>query len=294
MNSQRKTILVFGATGQQGGAATSNLLADGWHVRTVTRDPLSEAARALEHAGVQLFAGDMTDRSSLDAAMQGAYGVFSVQPPVWEPGDAATDQEILMGKNVADAAKEAGVRHFVYASNSGAEQQARFRYFAKWEMEKYIKTLAFPATTILRPSGFMESYASPFYGIQHGTLADATDPVVPAKCIAVDDIGVFVALAFKDPDTFAGKTIELAGDALTPPRMAAAIARATGRPIEYVHVPIETVRQQNESLARIYEWLNGDGYEVDFPALRNFHPGLMTFEAWLEKKGAALFEQRFR
>lgn len=51
----------------------------------------------------------MEDRGSLDAAMRGVYGVFSVQPPEWNPSDAATDKEIRMGKNVADAAKDAGV-----------------------------------------------------------------------------------------------------------------------------------------------------------------------------------------
>lgn len=293
MTSSNKTVLVLGATGQQGGAAAAHLLADGWQVRAFTRDISSKTALALTRAGAQLVSGDMGERTSLDAAMQGVYGVFSVQPPIWEPSDASTAEEIQLGKNVADAAKEAGVQHFVYSSNSGADQQSRFRYFAKWEIEQYIQTLGLQ-TTILRPSGFMESYVSPFYGIQNGTLTEATNPDVPVNCIAVDDIGAFIMLAFKHPDIFLGKTIEIAGDALTPPNIAAAITRATGRPINYVQIPIETVRQHNETLARIYEWLNVNGYEVDFPTLRNLHPGLMNFATWLEKKGKAMFEDFFR
>ena len=293
MASFNKTVLVLGATGQQGGAVAAHLLTDGWQVRAFTRDTSSKAARALAQAGAQLVSGDMGERTSLDAAMQGVYGVFSVQPPMWEPSDASTTVEIQLGKNVADAAKDAGVQHFVYSSNSGADKQSRFRYFAKWEIEQYIKSLGLQAT-ILRPSGFMESYVSPFYGVQNGTLAEATNPDVPVKCIAVDDIGVFVMLAFKHPDKFWGKTIEIAGDALTPPSMAAAFTRATGRPVNYVQIPIETVRQHSDIMARIYEWLNGDGYEVDFPTLRNLHPGLMNLDAWLEKKGKAMFEVLFR
>ncbi|MBJ9990823.1 NmrA/HSCARG family protein [Paenibacillus sp. S28] len=293
MTTLQKTILVLGATGQQGGAVAAHLLADGWQVRAFTRDPSSKAAQTLAQAGAQLFRGDLGDRVSLDAAMQGVHGVFSVQPPTWEPSDARTAEEIRWGKNAADAAKDAGVQHFVYSSNSGADVQSRFRYFAKWEIEQYIKTLGLPAT-ILRPSGFMESYASPFYGIQHGTLAEATNPDVPVYCIAVDDIGAFVKLAFKHPGEFLGKTIEIAGDARTPPSIASAITRATGRPISYVQIPIETIRQHNETLARIYEWLNGDGYEVDFPTLRSLHPGLMDFDTWLEKKGKAMFEVLFQ
>ncbi|QAY65846.1 NmrA/HSCARG family protein [Paenibacillus protaetiae] len=290
MSGLNRSILVIGATGQQGRAATRQLLADGWQVRALTRDPSSPAAQIIAQAGAQLFQGDMENRNSLDEAMQGVYGVFSVLPPEWNPNDAATEKEIRMGKNVADAAKAAVVRHFIFSSVSGADKQARFRYLAKWEIEKYIKNLGLPAT-ILRPSGFMESYANPLFGIQNGTLTEATKPDVPVKLIAVEDIGVFVKIFFGHPDEFLGKTIEVAGDALTPPNIAAAIAKATGRPISYVHLPIETVRNNNATLADLYEWLNGEGYEVDFNLLRNWHPEVMNFEDWLEKQGKALFQK---
>jgi len=288
-----KTILVLGATGRQGGSATAQLLADGWRVRALTRDPSSQAARALAQAEAEVVAGDMGNGASLDAAMQGVHGVFSVQPPDWNPSDASAAEELQLGKNVVDAARDAGVRHFVYSSVNGADQQSRFRNLAKWEIEQYIRAIGLPAT-ILRPSGFMENYASSGFGVQNGTLTEATNPDVPVKLIAVDDIGAFVRLAFNDPETFTGKTLEIAGDALTPPQIAEAIARATGRSVRYVHIPIDAVRRQNEILARIYEWLNGEGYEVDFPALRSLHPGLMNFDTWLERRGKALFKALFR
>ncbi|TDF92359.1 NmrA/HSCARG family protein [Paenibacillus piri] len=292
MMSVSGTVLVLGATGQQGGSVTTHLLANGWPVRALTRNPASKAAQALAQAGAQLVQGDMGERAALDAAMQGVYGVFSVQPPEWQPSDASTAEEIRLGINVVDAARSAGVRHLVYSSVNGAEQQSRFRYLAKWEIERYIRSVDVQAT-ILRPSGFMESYANPFFGIRNGVLAEATKPDVPMKLIAVDDIGTFVMLAFNDPGHFVGKTIEIAGDALTPAELAVAISRSLNRPIRYTHIPIETVRQQNETLARLYEWLNGDGYEVDFAALRKLHPHLMSFEAWLVKKGRTMFEALF-
>ncbi|MEK5056917.1 hypothetical protein BK126_18675 [Paenibacillus sp. FSL H7-0326] len=290
MSGYNRSILVIGATGQQGGAATRQLLEDGWQVRALTRDPSSLTAKIIAQAGAQLFQGDMENRNSLDEAMRGVYGVFSVQPPEWNPSDAATEKELRMGKNVADAAKAAQVRHFVYSSVSGADKQARFRYLAKWEIEKYIKKLGLPAT-ILRPSSFMENYANSLFGIQNGTLTEAIKPDIPVKLIAVEDIGVFVKISFRHPDVFLGKTIEIAGDALTPPNIAAAIAKATGRSISYVHLSIETVRKNNETLADLYEWLNGEGYEVDIKLLRNLHPKLMNFEDWVERQGKALFQQ---
>jgi len=288
MTVNKRTILVLGATGQQGGATAAQLLADGWQVRAFTRDPSSPAARALALAGASLHQGDMEDSSSLAEAMRGVYGVFSVQPPEWDPSDAAAEKEIRMGIRVADAAKEAGVRRFVYSSVSGADRQARFRYLAKWEIEKHIRSLGLHAT-ILRPSGFMESYVNPMFGIRNGTLTEATRADVPVKLIAVEDIGVFAKLAFRHPEEWRGKTVEIAGDAVTPPEIASAISKAVGLHVRHVQLSIESVRQHNETIARLYEWLNGESYEVDYPALRELHPNLMTFEAWLEKKGKAMF-----
>src|SRR4051794_12036467 len=107
-----KIILVTGATGQQGGATARHLLAQGWRVRAFVRNPA--AAQALQQAGAELVQGDMNDAASLEAAMQGVYGVFSVQ--------AHTSDETRQGKNVADAAKAAGVQHLVYTSVGGADE----------------------------------------------------------------------------------------------------------------------------------------------------------------------------
>ncbi|MBB6729967.1 NmrA/HSCARG family protein [Cohnella zeiphila] len=293
MGNAGKTILVMGATGRQGGATARRLLADGWSVRAFTRAPSDEAAQRLAREGARLCAGDMNDRDALDAAMEGTYGVFSVQPPEWDPSDAATDKEIQLGRNVADAAMQAGVRHFVYSSVGGADRQARFRYSAKWEIEKHIREIGLRAT-VLRPAGFMESYANPLFGLNDGILAEATKPDVPVKLIAVDDVASFAALAFERPEEFVGRTIELAGDAPTPLEMAASISKALRRPVRYANVPIAAIRSRNETLADLYEWLNGDSYEVNFNELRRLHPALMTFDAWLGAKGAALLEAALR
>ena len=74
-----KVIAVTGATGQQGGAVARKLLADGWKVRALTRDANKPAAQELVSLGAELVSGDMENRIELDAAFQGAYGVFSVQ-----------------------------------------------------------------------------------------------------------------------------------------------------------------------------------------------------------------------
>src|SRR5690348_8778434 len=79
MSNSNKEILVIGSTGLQGGTVVRHLLAHGYRVRALCRDPGSALARAVADKGVRVVRGDLEDRASLDAAVKGVYGVFSVQ-----------------------------------------------------------------------------------------------------------------------------------------------------------------------------------------------------------------------
>jgi len=148
MNNKEKIILVTGATGQQGGASARHLQARGWRVRALTRDPHTAAARALADAGVKVVQGDLNDRASLDRAIKGTHGVHSVQP--YMPQDPT--REVYQGKNLAEAASDAGVEHFVYSSVAGADQHAGTpEQDSKGEIEQHIRSSGLPAT-ILRPT----------------------------------------------------------------------------------------------------------------------------------------------
>ncbi|WP_201377588.1 NmrA/HSCARG family protein [Ktedonobacter sp. SOSP1-52] len=282
MERTDKIILVTGATGRQGGATARHLMAAGWHVRVFSRDRNSPAARALLQAGAEVVQGDNDDRASLRAAMKSVYGVFSIQ-------FASYDDEVRQGKNVAEVAKEVSVQHFVYASTAGAPDQARLRPFSKWAVEQHIQALKLP-TTILRPTAFMDYIIGPTFGVPRGSFTSSFNPDVAVQLIAVDDIGAFVALAFEHPNFYVGKTLEIAGDALTPPQIAAAISRTIGRTLPSVHIPIETLRQQNADAALAYDFVNKGGYQADIPTLRKLHPGLRDFATWLEKEGRAKLE----
>lgn|SRR5690606_9093354 len=280
MDKQGKTIVVFGATGQQGGATTRHLLKNGWQVRAVTRDPNKPAAQALVDLGAEVVTADMEDRSSLDSVLQGAYGVFSVQN-FWLP-EVGFDGEIRQGKNVADAAKAANVQHFVYTSVGGAERNSGIPHFeSKWQIEQHIGQLGLP-TTIFRPVAFMENFAT-YGGPRNGVLSSAMHPDVPLQLIAADDIGAFVALAFENPEEYIGKAIELAGDSLTNPQMAEVMSRVSGETIVYQEMPLEQMRQMNEEYAKMMEWFNQHGYQADIPALRRIYPPLRTFESFLRE-----------
>lgn len=169
MYSHEETILVTGATGQQGGAVTRHLLAGGWRLRALIRDPEKPAARALAENRVELVQGDLNDRASLNRALKGVYGVFSMQN-FWLP-DVGAEGEVRQGKTIADAATAAGVQHFVYTSVGAAHRGMGQAHFAsKWEIEQHIRALGLPAT-ILRPVSFMENYNWSRPQILNGTFS---------------------------------------------------------------------------------------------------------------------------
>ncbi|MCI0712109.1 MAG: NmrA/HSCARG family protein [Chloroflexi bacterium] len=278
MALNEKSVLVLGATGRQGGATARHLLAKGWIVRALVRDPGNPAITDLQQAGAQIVRGDFDDWASLDAAMQGVYGVFSVQASV---------DEVRQGKSIADAAKAASIQHFIFTSVQSAEDFARTGGDSnKWEIEQYVQSLGLPYT-ILRPCLFMDDLFSPRYGGPEGTFAIAFAPDVPIGLIASDDIGAFAALAFEYPEEYLGKTIEIAGDVLTPLEIAATISQFTGREFPYIQIPIETLRQQNAKIARAFEYLNEVGYTTNIEPLRKKHPGLMELNTWLHTDHAA-------
>jgi uncharacterized protein YbjT (DUF2867 family) len=284
MGTRGKTIVVTGATGNQGGATARSLLADGWHVRALVRDDTTPPAVALAAAGAELVRGDLDDPASLETAVRGAYGVFSVQ--------AANPNELTQGTNVVDAAKAADVRHLVYSSVGGADSQNGFYRehgwgpIEKWQIEQHIRSLGVPAT-ILRPAGFMEDFTSPARFFQNGSLNVPWHDDLVMQLIAIDDIGTFAALAFADPGHYLGKAIEITGDRLTAPQIADALSTAAGRPIPHTQIPLETLWKHAPEAARVFTWANERYFDTDLTLLRHAHPGLMDFTVWLDRTGKA-------
>ena len=279
-----KLIAVAGATGQQGGATTRHLLERGFRVRALTRNPNSESSLKLKAAGAEVVAADLANPESLGAALDGVYGVFSVQN-FWLP-DVGFEGEIVQGKNLADAAKAAGVKHFVYTSVGGAERNSGVPHFdSKWIIEQHIEALGLPAT-ILRPVAFMENNHYKRDAILSGAFPSwGLAPGRKLQIVAVDDIGAFAAIAFERPDEFIGRAIELAGDDLTEDEVAAVLSRVTGRTVTVDRSQPEGAPEPDAEMVAMITWFNEHGYQADLDGLRKIHPGLKNLETWAGEAG---------
>jgi uncharacterized protein YbjT (DUF2867 family) len=193
------------------------------------------------------------------------------------------------GRAVAGIAKQTGVGQLVYSSIRGADLHTAIPHVdSKGRIEEHIRALELPAT-ILRPVFFMDNFAS----LTRPALVDgallvslALRPETRLPMIATRDIGAFAALAFDQPQRFLGQHIEIAGDALTGPAIAATFSRACGLPARFRQLPIQQLRAFDEEVAKMFQWLNTHAMDgIDLAALRADHPGLMTLQTWVRKTG---------
>jgi len=280
MNTETKVILVTGATGQQGGATARELLAAGHAVRAMTRKPDSDAARALHALGAEVVPGDLDDASSIQAALDGAWGVFAVQN-TWEAG---VEQEEVQGLRMVEAAKAAGTRHFVYTSVQSADRGTGIPHFDnKGRIEAAVVAAGFPSYVILQPVFFMENFSSPWFkpAIDQGMLAVGIAPDTTLQMVAVRDIGKFGRIAFEKPAELNGRKIGIAGDELTMPAVAEILSRAAGRNVTHFQVPIEEVRKFSEDFAIMLEWFDRVGYSADISSTaKEFGVHPTSFSTW--------------
>ncbi|MEU8355682.1 NmrA family NAD(P)-binding protein [Nonomuraea sp. NPDC048882] len=288
-------ILVTGATGKQGGATARRLLAAGRPVRALVRDPAAPAAAALAAAGAQLARGDFDDPAGLPPALDGVTAVFGIPPVRFTPSGPDTALEAARGRALIDAAAAAGVEQVVFSTVASASA-ASPGWEGKVMIEEYLHD-HITLSTVLRPVRFMTNYLSDrtfaIDGLANGVHRHLFPPDEPMQIIALEDIADFAALAFAEPERFAGRTLELAGDQPTPVEAAAAITAATGLPIRYEQLTDDEAAAISADIAETRKrWIAGHRWHADIEALRVIHPGLRTFADWLTEGGAAAIRAR--
>lgn len=287
--SQDRTVLVFGATGQQGGSVADALRSNGWRVKALVRDTNTPKTEALVAQGIELVRGELADRQSLQTAMADAYGVFSVQPSSGQGAayNVTDEDEIRYGKAVADIAVANGVHHLVYSSvNAAGPTLTGMGHFdTKIEIEEYIRGLDI-LSTVIRPSAFMEILTLPGMGLDKGAFTFFMRPDQPMQFIAVEDIGKIVAGIFAVPAKFGSQSIEIAGDTVTGAELAEKFSRTAERPITYHRFPDSLLEQDAflGGLARLIDQGRLAG-NADIASLREEFPGLLTMDEWLAGAG---------
>ena len=276
-----KLILVAGATGKQGGAVARHLLQAGFKVRALTRTPDSDRATRLQAQGAEIAVGNLDDCASLLRASAGAYGVFSVQN-YWERG-VGFDGEIRQGRNLADAAQQSGVTHFVQSTMADAPSFQGVDHFeSKVAIEQYVDRLRLPRTFI-GTVYFMDNLLDPKMGgpMTFPLLSGSLKPSTPFHMVAVEDIGAIVATVFQHPQQFIGEKLNVAGDILTVPQMKDVYRQVMGKQPRAYWIPAWVLRVLNKEFAQQLQWHNRIGWTFTPQRAKHVHPGLMSFDQFI-------------
>jgi len=196
-------ILVVGATGMLGGEISRLLAEKGRPVRALVRpSSAKEAVKALSALGVETVEGDVRDQASLARACKGMDAVIctvSSMPTRYQPGSndiASVDRDGV--KRLIDAAKEAGVGHFVYTSFT-MEESFPLRD-AKRAVEGYLRESGM-SYTILRPSYFMEAWLSPMVGFDYEKAMARIfgSGERPVSFVSFKDVARFAVASLENP-----------------------------------------------------------------------------------------------
>ncbi len=312
--AQKKIIAVFGATGAQGGGLAHAILNDPnseFAVRVVTRNIHSDKAEDLAKLGAEVVSADIDDKASMVKALQGAYGAFFVTF-FWS--HFSPEKEAQHAKDMADAAKEAGVQHAIWSTledtrnwvpledNRMPTLQGRYKvphFDGKGESDHFFTDAGVP-TTFMLASFYWDNLI--YFGMgpkpgPDGKLA-FTLPMGKKKMagIGADDIGKCAYGIFKKGTQLVGKRIGIAGDQLTGDEMAASLSKAIGQEVKYNEITPDVYRSFGfpgaDDLGNMFQFYH-DFDEVcnttrDVGYSRELNPELKSFDSWLAHNGSRI------
>lgn len=236
-----KLVVLLGGTGFFGRHVAQELLSCGARVRIVGRRP--ERAFGLKPLAalgqLQIVRGDVTRAASLPSLLAGADAVVNLV------GAFAGDLDALQGEGagtIAAVARDTGADAFVHISAIGADAASPVAY-ARTKAEGERAVLAsFPHATVLRPSilfGSDDAFVTMFAGlIARLPALPVFGPQAKLQPVLVDDAAAAVVCALKQPETYGGKTYELAGpEVITMLELHERIAAAQGRSRTFFALP---------------------------------------------------------
>ena len=280
-----KLITVFGSTGKQGGAVARALLNKGFKVLGVTRNPDSDKAQALKQLGAEVRKGNLDEQASVDAVVEGGYGVFLVTN-YWEYSSA--DREMAQAKTVAAACKKFGVQHLVFSGLDPVKEVTGKdcpHFDSKAAIEKLLDESGIPNTSVRYP-GYFENFLEPFM-IQKqddGTYVWTVCMKGPVDCVSVEDAGPAVASVFANREEYLGKKIGLSSEKITPEQYMDILSKVLGKTFKYQYVPFEVYAKfpfpSADDMAAMWDFYEHGNPDRDVALTKRLNPKTRDFETW--------------
>lgn len=240
IKSSKPLITIVGILGKQGYSVAQSLIQSGqYQVRGITRRLDSPEAVSLIEQGVELISIPLTLGYKKDfvEAFRGSYGIFLITPSIAPP----QTHEFALGKELADAALEAKAEHLIFSSLENVDRITSGKKFAphftdKANIETYIRTLPIKSSFIYMAffyTNFLEFYTPiiqddvlvfPIY-LPKDFRAPFVDPLTAT--------GPAVLEIFSNADKYAGSSLPVIGDILSPQEIVDTFIKVTGKKAVY-------------------------------------------------------------
>jgi len=247
-------ILVVGATGTLGRKVVRSLLASGEQVRAMTR--VVSRADDLKALGARPMRGDLRDPDSLEFALRGVNTVVAAAHSLLGRGDASSEAVDDIGhRALIEAAREAGVEHFIYTSVADASSSHPVDFWrSKARIERYLAESGL-VHTIVRPTAFIEVHAYQLIGklVLEGKRVMLLGPGKNRRnFVAAEDVAKVITGAMKIP-SLRGDTIEIGGpENLSAHEVIETFERAAGVKAKVGHVPLAAVRVMSRAIEPVH------------------------------------------
>ena len=220
------TILAVGAAGKFAGLVVPELAKRGATVRGLIRDA-KQGDAVLKNGAKEVVVGDLGDRASIDAALKGADAVFYIAP-------AFIPNEVEIGKSVVEAAKQAGVRRFVFSSVIDPVLSALVNHAAKAPVEEAI-IASDMEYTFLHPALFFQNFERGWADVSKtGKYGEPWSSETRFARVDYRDVAEVAAIALTEDRPLYG-TFELCAEGnLNRKEVAALMSEVIGRKIEAI------------------------------------------------------------
>jgi uncharacterized protein YbjT (DUF2867 family) len=206
-------ILIVGASGVLGDAATRYLVTQNFAVRCFVRNK-SNATDELEKAGAEIYQGDLIDPASIAGASKESDVIITAAHGMLSKGKNKSKNIDNIGhKNLIDSAVQSGVHHFIYTSVTGVSSSHPIDFFrTKYEIEQYLVSSGLNYT-ILRLAAFMEWHVHNLLGksiVEKGKANILGAGNNPTNFVAVQDIAQALKVIILN-EAYYKKTIHIGG-----------------------------------------------------------------------------------
>jgi nucleoside-diphosphate-sugar epimerase len=303
----KKTILVFGATGKQGGSVIKALqhgdCMKKYQVRGVTRNKDQSKISTLESIGVQMVKADICTGEGIEEAFKGVWAAFLLTHS-FEKG--IEGNEFDCAKRLVDIAYNNGVKVLVWSSSPNAHNlsSGKFwvpQYTEKAKVEEYIKSLqkekkAFDSVSFISLTFYYQNFHHRGFSPKKesdGSMCFKFPDVRNLIACDVHDVGKIFCQILKDPTNYNGKEIELSGDRGNIDQYIQTFERVTGQKTKLQKIaPDELAKcpelHHGKQLAEMFKFLNEN------PQLQTMHPNsirasdiikVKSFGEWLQETG---------